>query len=263
MAKPTAFNLTSYHYTRVMQWLGEQLFVFTGSVAKLLWAIADKTYKYRKVEDVIPIPQFQDLTGLCRQTVCDAIQEALNLMLINRVSTGRGYKYSLNIPDNLFNSVDNLHQKPVASSDDCGKPVESSTALSTPPTPGGKNFSNPLVAFLDAQIKDVTDDIQEEHPYVVDNYDTLTEINEEAPLVRCYPLQNLTRWARRAAQLGFNGAMLRMLWEKCKEGSRPIGLLLERLSGDGRDPALKPPKTLTKQELRQSEAVRLARAACD
>jgi hypothetical protein len=256
MSTPAFITLTSYHYARVMHWLGSLVCKLKGSAPKLIWCIADKTFGYRKWEDKISYSQFQAFADICRDTAISTIEDLLTLRLIRRRRAGNSYVYAINLPADLFvdNSpapVDNATENPASLFHSGREEASFFTQKSGTSPQNGEQ----MVEKLDTQIKDVTEGNGWEAK-VVELLETLSAINAALPR-RAYALQNLPRWAKRAVALGMSWGDLWTLWGACKRvGRNPVALLIHRLSDDGSPPTGTPPPL--KRDLTTKDYFRLA-----
>lgn len=74
----------------------------TLAEVKVLWVIARQTYGYHKTSDRISLTRFEELTGLCRQSVIAGIEAGVSRGIITRLGgKNRGYHYRLNMPGSL------------------------------------------------------------------------------------------------------------------------------------------------------------------
>src|SRR5687768_2191293 len=113
MSSPTFTTLTNRHYATVTRWLRSKMAALKGAAVKLILEIADRTFGFRKWEDVIALSQFEQACGLCRETVVSTIDDLITLGLIRRSKAGNSYCYALCLPADLFvdksvNAVENL-----------------------------------------------------------------------------------------------------------------------------------------------------------
>lgn len=250
MAPPTFVSLTSYHYNKVMHWLGSQLRLFTGSATKILWAIVDKTFGFRKWEDMISLSQFQLITDLTRETIVDTIKDLLTLNFIRRRKSGNSFTYALNIPEGLF----------VEKSEKFSTSSPQQPSFFTQNSETYSHSEEAMVGNSDTQIKDVTELVGNGWNRVVEILSALTDINATAPR-SAYDLRNLPRWAKRAAALGMGWGDVWTLWRACQRvGRNPLALFIHRLMDDGSPPTGKQAKPLTTREQRHRETLLRFRA---
>jgi hypothetical protein len=238
----SSITLSSYHYAAVMHWLRGQLPLYKGAGVKLLWEIADRTFGHRKWEDVIALSQFAAACGIGRDTVLATLADLLAVGIIRRRPVGNSYSYALNIPDDLFTDRSDKAVEP---------PVDNAPPLIHSPAEGVSFFaqnqgSSPqseagLAGNLSSQIKNVTDDRNEEHRGV-EILSALSDLNACLPRAT-YALRNLPRWAHRAVLLGMHWGDVWTLWQACcRVGRNPVALFIHRLTHDGSLPTGKPLK---------------------
>jgi phage replication O-like protein O len=93
----------SYGFTMVSnEFLDEKLSkIKSFSELKVVLAVMRKTIGYQKQSDQISISQFQTLTGLSRQGVIDGMESAIQNRLIERISKGQYFIYSLKLVNDL------------------------------------------------------------------------------------------------------------------------------------------------------------------
>lgn len=256
MRTPAFITLTSYHYARVMHWLGSLVCQLKGSAPRLIWCIADKTFGHRKWEDRISYSQFQAFADICRDTAISTIEDLLTLRLIRRRRAGNSYVYAINLPADLF--VDNASAPVDKSGENAASLFHSGgedVSFFTQNSGTSPQVGEPMVEKVDTQIKDVTEGNGWEAK-VVELLETLAAINASLPR-RSYALRHLPRWAKRAMSLGLTWSDLWVLWGACQRvGRNPIALLIHRLMDDGTPPTGDPPPL--KRDLSTKDYFRLA-----
>ena len=92
---------------------------------RLILAICRQTFGFHKKEDKLSLSQLQDLTGLSRQGVCNALKQKHAKKYVKREKNGNGYNYSLKVvnevdhplvneldhpPDEVVNELDSASQ---------------------------------------------------------------------------------------------------------------------------------------------------------
>jgi phage replication O-like protein O len=189
-------------------YLNEHIPAMRHSVLLIVMAVCRQTLGWHKAEDTISYSQFAQLTGLCRQAISDAIQDAIRDGYITRRRSGSSYAYQLVIPDTA-----RREKQPPA----------------TPP--------QSAVYDSDTQRKDVTRDIKESD--IVDNSSMLDVINADIVATGAgAPLQNVAWLAEQAAGQGLRDGDLWELWRACRASRlrARVGYFVKALCGDGRAP---------------------------
>ncbi|MGR3218904.1 MAG: replication protein [Candidatus Anammoxibacter sp.] len=55
-----------------------------GEAVQVFWIVMRKTYGWNKIEDKIPLSQFEEMTGLPRPSICRAINKLLKMNIVTR-----------------------------------------------------------------------------------------------------------------------------------------------------------------------------------